>query len=134
MPVLPRVPGHEVIGEVVAVGSDTSFEVGQVVGGGWHGGHCGTCASCKSGDFVTCKKQAINGITRDGGCASSFPPLRSRFDLSCCPSPFPDAEYCLLRDEATALIPEGMDPCEAAPLLCAGQHRSSLFIFSFITG
>lgn len=58
MPVLPRVPGHEVIGTVVAVGEgEARFKVGETVGGGWHGGHDQTCKQCRSGDFVTCENQ-----------------------------------------------------------------------------
>jgi len=52
----PRVPGHEIAGVVDAVGSGVSaWKVGQRVGVGWHGGHCGSCASCRRGDFVTCQ-------------------------------------------------------------------------------
>jgi hypothetical protein len=59
---LPRVPGHEVIGEVVAVGpNENRWSVGDIVGGGWHGGHCGACSSCTRGDFITCLNQNING-------------------------------------------------------------------------
>ncbi|CDZ98236.1 Alcohol dehydrogenase, class V [Phaffia rhodozyma] len=99
MPVLPRVPGHEICGDVVAVpDGEKDFKVGDRVGGGWHGGHCFMCSSCRSGDFVTCQNQAINGTTMDGG----------------------HAEYVLLRREAIVNIPTDIDPAEAAPLLCAG--------------
>src|SRR5208337_4690647 len=47
----PRVPGHEAVGV------------------GWHGGHCFVCASCRRGDFVTCEREQITGVTRDGGYA-----------------------------------------------------------------
>jgi len=95
----PRIPGHEIIGNVVAVGSGVNrLKVGQRVGGGWHGGHCFDCGNCRSGDFVTCSNEDINGISRDGGYA----------------------EYVALRAEAVAVIPDGLDAAEAAPLLCAG--------------
>ena len=65
----PRVPGHEVAGIIDAVGAGvSSWEVGQRVGVGWHGGHCGYCNSCRRGDFVTCSKaRQITGLTCDGG-------------------------------------------------------------------
>ena len=53
----PRVPGHEVVGVIDAVGV------------GWHGGHDFTCPSCRRGDFVTCANEPITGFTRDGGYA-----------------------------------------------------------------
>ncbi len=59
---LPRVPGHEVIGDVVAVSSqETQWKIGQRVGAGWHGGHCATCTRCRAGDYLTCENQSING-------------------------------------------------------------------------
>src|SRR6185436_17549458 len=51
----PRVPGHEIAGVVHAVGAGVvAWKIGRRVGIGWHGGHCGTCASCRRGDFVAC--------------------------------------------------------------------------------
>jgi D-arabinose 1-dehydrogenase-like Zn-dependent alcohol dehydrogenase len=65
----PRIPGHEIAGIIDAVGAGVAgWEVGQRVGGGWYGGHCGYCNSCRRGDFVTCSKaRQITGLTRDGG-------------------------------------------------------------------
>src|SRR3974390_2320672 len=64
----PRVPGHEVTGTIAAVGPGVStWARGDRVGVGWHGGHCFVCAACRRGDFVTCAKQQITGISRDGG-------------------------------------------------------------------
>jgi D-arabinose 1-dehydrogenase-like Zn-dependent alcohol dehydrogenase len=52
---LPRIPGHEMIGRVVAVGEgERRWKIGERVGSGWHGGHCGVCVSCRKGDFITC--------------------------------------------------------------------------------
>ena len=52
----PRVPGHEVVGLVDAVGPDVEiWQEGQRVGVGWHGGHCGHCDRCRRGDFITCR-------------------------------------------------------------------------------
>jgi len=95
----PRIPGHEIIGDVVAVPpSEKKWKIGDRVGGGWHGGHDGVCASCRSGRFVTCANQKINGINIDGGYA----------------------EFILLHTEAVISIPKDLDPAEAAPLVCAG--------------
>jgi D-arabinose 1-dehydrogenase-like Zn-dependent alcohol dehydrogenase len=97
--VFPRVPGHEVVGVIDAVGAGvTEWKMGDGVGVGWHGGHDFTCGSCRRGDFVTCANQAITGVTRDGGYA----------------------RYMLARHEAVARLPEGLDGPEAGPLLCAG--------------
>ncbi|KAF1945973.1 alcohol dehydrogenase [Clathrospora elynae] len=97
--VFPRIPGHEVIGTVVAVGEgETKWKVGERVGGGWHGGHDGVCKSCNRGLFQMCEKEKVNGVTRDGGYA----------------------EYCTLKTEATVRIPADANPAEYAPLLCAG--------------
>ncbi|OBZ78159.1 Alcohol dehydrogenase [Grifola frondosa] len=96
---LPRVPGHEIIGDIIAVSpAEKLWKVGQRIGSGWHGGHCFVCNSCRSGDFMVCEKEGINGIFTDGGYA----------------------EYVTLRSEACANIPDDLDPAEAAPLLCAG--------------
>ncbi|CVL06744.1 related to ADH2-alcohol dehydrogenase II [Fusarium mangiferae] len=95
----PRVPGHELVGDVVAVGDGvTNVKVGERVGGAWHGGHDGTCRSCQTGSFQLCDNGAINGVTMDGGYA----------------------EYVLLHAEAAVRIPSDADPAEIAPLLCAG--------------
>ncbi len=96
----PRVPGHEVAGIVDAVGAGVvGWKTGQRVGVGWHGGHCGYCASCRRGDFVTCQiSPQVPGISYDGGYA----------------------DYMLARAEALALIPDELSAVEAGPLLCAG--------------
>ena len=96
----PRVPGHEVVGVVDAVGSGVArWAPGQRVGVGWHGGNCGYCDACRRGDFFACQTfTAITGITYDGGYA----------------------EYMIARAEALAAVPEELSPVEAAPLMCAG--------------
>ena len=95
----PRVPGHEVVGIIDAVGVDVpDWKQGMRVGVGWHGGHCGHCISCRRGDFITCKEGKIPGISYDGGYA----------------------EYMIAPFEALASIPEELKSEEAAPLLCAG--------------
>ncbi|EPQ59025.1 zinc-type alcohol dehydrogenase [Gloeophyllum trabeum ATCC 11539] len=95
----PRVPGHEVIGDCVAVHpSEKLWKVGDRVGTGWHGGQCNICDRCRIGDVVTCVNEHVNGISADGGWA----------------------EYVILKSEGIARIPKDLDPVEAAPLLCAG--------------
>src|SRR5450432_41843 len=65
----PRVPGHEIAGVVDAVGPGASiWSAGDRVGLGWHGGHCGSCDSCRRGDFLLCRLgNPIPGIAYDGG-------------------------------------------------------------------
>jgi len=95
----PRVPGHEVAGVVDEIGAGvTEWKKGDRVGVGWHGGHDFVCEPCRRGDFISCKNEAITGLTRDGGYQ----------------------EYMLARHEALARIPDDLDAAEAGPLLCAG--------------
>ena len=95
----PRVPGHEVVGTVDAVGSDVpDWKNGMRVGVGWHGGHCGHCSSCRAGDFITCKEGKVPGISYDGGYS----------------------EYMIAPFEALASVPDDLSSEDAAPLLCAG--------------
>ncbi|KAI8961272.1 alcohol dehydrogenase [Daldinia sp. FL1419] len=97
--VYPRVPGHELVGDIVAIGDGvTRFKGGERVGGPWHGGHDKTCRQCLRGQFQMCDHQEINGVSRDGGYA----------------------EYTLLREEAVVRVPADVDPAEIAPMLCAG--------------
>jgi D-arabinose 1-dehydrogenase-like Zn-dependent alcohol dehydrogenase len=96
---LPRTPGHELAGVVDKLGDDVHpWTVGQRVGVGWHGGHCGYCVRCRRGDFVTCVNQKICGISYDGGYA----------------------EYMVAPMEALVAIPDELKSAEAGPLLCAG--------------
>jgi D-arabinose 1-dehydrogenase-like Zn-dependent alcohol dehydrogenase len=96
----PRVPGHEVVGVVDAVGAGVSqWKPGQRVGVGWHGGHCGHCDACRSGDFFGCQVALqVTGISFDGGYA----------------------DYMVAPAIGLALVPEELPPVEAAPLMCAG--------------
>jgi D-arabinose 1-dehydrogenase-like Zn-dependent alcohol dehydrogenase len=95
----PRVPGHEIIGRIDAVGSNvTTRSVGQRVGVGICGGWDDTCLSCLRGDFVNCANAVLTGIMIDGGYA----------------------EVMIIEARATVAIPDGLEPVKAAPLLCAG--------------
>jgi propanol-preferring alcohol dehydrogenase len=95
----PRAPGHEVAGEVDAVGTAVSaWNVGDRVGVGWFGGCDFTCESCRRGDFISCANGQVSGIAYDGGYA----------------------EYMVAPAEALARIPDALSAVDAAPLLCAG--------------
>ena len=68
----PRVPGHEVIGVIDALGPDVPprWQVGQRVGVGWHSSHCGHCDMCRRGEFFACLQgPGVTGVTLDGGYA-----------------------------------------------------------------
>jgi len=95
----PRIPGHEVVGRIDAVGDGvTQWKMGQRVGVGWHGGHDFVCDACRDGDFMMCSQLKITGINFDGGYA----------------------EYMVAPSNAVAAIPDELSSEEAAPLMCAG--------------
>ncbi len=95
----PRVPGHEVVGEIDAVGSDVpQWKPGQRVGVGWNAGYCSHCDYCRRGVLFACKANDATGVTYDGGYA----------------------EYMIAPASAVALMPADLPPLEAAPLMCAG--------------
>lgn len=67
----PVVPGHEIIGKVAALGDGVQgWNVGDRIGGAWHGGHDGSCDKCKRGLYQFCEPFVVNGVTKDGGCKS----------------------------------------------------------------
>ena len=95
----PRVPGHEVMGVIDALGPGvTNFRPGQKVGVGWNGGYCGHCDHCRRGEFFACVTGQVTGITYDGGYA----------------------EYMVAHWSAVAAAPEHLAAADSAPLLCAG--------------
>jgi alcohol dehydrogenase len=96
----PRVPGHEVVGIVDAVGAGVAgWKPGQRAGVGWNGGYCGYCDNCRRGQFFACQTAIyVTGITSDGGYA----------------------DYIISRAEAAARVPDELSAVEAAPLMCAG--------------
>ncbi|KAJ6905846.1 cinnamyl alcohol dehydrogenase [Populus alba x Populus x berolinensis] len=97
---------HEVVGEVVEVGSDvTKFKVGEVVGVGVIVGSCKNCHPCKSELEQYCNKKiwSYNDVYTDGK------PTQGGF-----------AESMVVDQKFVVRIPDGMSPEQAAPLLCAG--------------
>lgn len=97
----PRVPGHEVIGVIDALGADVPprWKVGQRVGVGWHAWNCGYCDNCRRNDCFACQTGVqVTGISFDGGYA----------------------DYMIAPVTALALVPEGLNAIDAAPLMCAG--------------
>ena len=67
---LPRVPGHEVVGRIEALGAGVSrWKIGQRVGVGLIGGEDGVCEPCRRGDIVNCQNPVVLGVTVDGGYA-----------------------------------------------------------------
>src|SRR5712671_2491886 len=95
----PRVPGHEVVGRIDALGSGVQgWAVGQRVGVGFLGGSCGYCVFCRNGDLVNCRNQEYTGIHHDGGYA----------------------EVMIAKASGLVSIPDDLSSAGAAPLLCAG--------------
>ena len=95
----PRVPGHEAVGRIDALGPGVQgWTVGQRVGVGFLGGPCGYCEFCRNGDLVNCQNQEFTGIHHDGGYA----------------------EVMIAKASGLVSIPGGMSSVDAAPLLCAG--------------
>jgi D-arabinose 1-dehydrogenase-like Zn-dependent alcohol dehydrogenase len=95
---LPRVPGHEVIGRIDALGPGVSrWKIGQRVGVGLIAGEDGICEPCRRGDPVNCLNPAVSGVSMDGGYA----------------------EMMIAEARGIASIPDELSSAEAAPLLCA---------------
>lgn len=98
-PKLPLVPGHEIVGYVVACGANVHrFSVGERVGIPWLGWTCGHCEYCRSGRENLCPHARFTGYQIDGGYAEYV---------------VADARYCFP-------LPGAFSDVEAAPLLCAG--------------
>ncbi|CAA2941619.1 cinnamyl alcohol dehydrogenase 1 [Olea europaea subsp. europaea] len=102
----PMVPGHEVVGEVVEIGSVvTKFRAGDIVGVGCLVGCCGNCHPCKSEIEQYCNKKiwSYNDVYTDGN------PTQGGF-----------AGAMVVNQKFVVKIPDGMAPEQVAPLLCAG--------------
>ncbi len=95
----PLVPGHEVVGKVVEKGEAvTTFEVGDVVGLGWHCGYCNHCQYCEDGDKNLCAEAQGTIVQRHGGFA----------------------EKVVAQAQSIVKLPQGMNPATAGPLFCGG--------------
>jgi propanol-preferring alcohol dehydrogenase len=98
-PVLPIIPGHQVIGNVQEIGSSvTRFKKGDRVGVAWIYSACGTCEFCKVGKENLCSDFKGTGRDANGGYA----------------------EYMKVHENFACFIPTVFTDQEAAPLLCAG--------------
>ncbi len=93
------VPGHQVVGEVVALGEDaTGYDIGDLVGIAWLRSTCGVCAYCRSGRENLCLDARFTGWDEDGGYA----------------------EFARVPASYAYRLPPDADPVRIAPLLCAG--------------
>jgi propanol-preferring alcohol dehydrogenase len=105
---LPIVPGHEIVGEVVATGAGATLAIGMRCGVPWLGFTCGECEFCRTGRENLCDRAAFTGYQLDGGYA----------------------EYVIADERYCFALPQSMDDVHAAPLLCAGLigYRSWKFV------
>ena len=104
----PLVPGHEIVGEVVAHGAGVTVPLGTRLGVPWLGYTCGQCEFCLHGEENLCDRARFTGYHLDGGYADHV---------------VADARYCFE-------LPATIDDAHAAPLLCAGLigYRSWRFV------
>jgi len=116
----PLIPGHQIVGDVVA-GATTELPMGTRVGVSWVGGIDGTCWYCRNSKENLCDAPTFTGYTVDGGYA----------------------EYAAARSDFVFPLPAALDDLHAAPLLCAGiigfrslrvaevQHGERVGLFGF---
>jgi len=98
-PKLPLIPGHEIVGEIVAIGGSVkNLNIGDRVGVPWLGFTCGQCLYCQQGAENLCDFAQFTGYQIDGGYA----------------------EYTVAHQRYVFGLPDAMTDIEAAPLLCAG--------------
>jgi uncharacterized zinc-type alcohol dehydrogenase-like protein len=95
----PLVPGHEVVGKVVALGQEAKgLKIGQIVGVGWFAHSCLSCHQCMSGEHHLCPQAQGTIIGRHGGFADRI-----------------RVQWAWVRP-----LPEGLDLAKTGPLLCGG--------------
>lgn len=100
----PRVPGHEVVGIIEALGEDVPhYAIGDRVAVGLLAERCGYCAACLRGDASSCAGLFVTGVSVDGGYA----------------------ETMIAHQSALVSIPVELHPVDAAPLLCSGVAISN---------
>jgi len=98
-PILPIVPGHQIVGRVNRLGSKaTRFKLGDRVGIGWINSACGKCDFCRGGNENLCQEFRGTGCHANGGYA----------------------QYVAVLEDFASPIPDRFSDAEAAPLLCAG--------------
>lgn len=96
---LPLIPGHQVVGRVIAGGPGASrFHEGDRVGIAWLRGTCGSCAHCRAGRENLCEASSYTGWDADGGYA----------------------ELAVVPEAYAYPVPDVFGDAEATPLLCAG--------------
>ena len=93
----PLIPGHQIVGDIIAGGTD-ELPIGARVGVSWVGGIDGTCWYCRHDKENLCDSPTFTGYTVDGGYA----------------------EYAAARADFVFPLPSALDDLHAAPLLCAG--------------
>lgn len=99
LPVLPIVPGHQVVGRVIRRGPGADrLALGQRVGAAWLHQTCGTCRDCRRGDENLCRLARFTGYHAAGGFA----------------------EQMTVPEAFAYPLPEALDDLHLAPLLCAG--------------
>jgi alcohol dehydrogenase (NADP+) len=107
-PHYPCVPGHEIVGKVIAVGKKVKrFKVGDVAGVGCMVDSCGQCVNCKNNEEMFCVESATytyNSNNRDG----------KGYTMG------GYASHITVKDKFVLKIKKGMDLARVAPLLCAG--------------
>ena len=98
-PKLPLIPGHQIVGQVVAQGDDVRrIGRGNRIGIPWLGWTDGTCRYCLSGRENLCESARFTGYTLDGGFA----------------------EYAVADERFCLPLPSELHDVQAAPLLCGG--------------
>jgi propanol-preferring alcohol dehydrogenase len=99
LPVLPIVPGHQVVGTVDALGAGcTRLSMGDRVGVAWLHETCGVCPFCRRGEENLCERARFTGWTANGGYA----------------------DWLTVPEGFAVHLPDELTDLEAAPLLCAG--------------
>ncbi|KAF9964620.1 hypothetical protein BGZ70_006194 [Mortierella alpina] len=103
----PCIPGHEIVGKVVAKGAQSQHEIGDLVGVGAMCDSCGDCAQCNKGLDQLCPKRAgtYNDVYKDGRGGKTYGGYADRVRAN---------------SDMVFKIPAAISAAEAAPLLCAG--------------
>lgn len=98
-PKLPLIPGHQIVGKIIALGSSCKrFKCGELVGVAWLGKTCGVCNYCTKDNENLCENSIYTGYNIDGGYG----------------------EYAVANEDYVYELNKSSDPTKTAPLLCAG--------------